>query len=410
MNAKENDNNEMERAFLSSLLIDAERGQIETRLRPDDFEYKTHGRIFETILKQWKDGTTPTIITLCHDLAPEIPASTIAGLTNIVPSNANIQFYEKFIFEESKTRNFIQALKRAKEEIDGHTKTDVVIKNLIPALVSVTTARNEAGIRSVTDLLNTQFPDIRWIVPNLIGEGLTLLNGAPKIGKSWFVLNLAIAAASGGRFLGKLPATKTDTLYLALEDTERRIYNRLRKLEAPEANNLKIATQWRDGYIGLENYLKANGGIGLVIIDTLARFANINDMNDYSITTNAMSRLKQIADDMGIAVILIHHAKKTGSGGKGTQGTDWIESALGSTGLTGAADTTVFIKRSRSDEKTESAASLYATGRDAADIQYALKLDFDLGGWTIADNAEPKPSPGNNQKCLTRETANGRRQ
>jgi len=378
-----NDTPEMEACFLGSLLIDAERGQVDTRLQPDDFESKANGRIYETILKQWKEGATPTINTL-HIALPDIETSRIAELTNKVPSSANIAFYENFIFEVSKTRNFIRALEQAKKEIDSHTETDTVIKNLMPALAAVTTTRNEAGIKSARELLKTQFPEIRWIIKGLIGEGLTMINGAPKIGKSWFVLNLAIAAASGNKFLGELPAVKTDTLYLALEDTGRRIHSRLKKLNAPETDNLKITTQWRDGYMGLENYLKANAGIGLVIIDTLARFAHIEDMNDYTITTNAMARLKRIADDQNIAIILIHHAKKTG---KKTSGADWMESALGSTGLTGATDSTIFIDRSRSGEKTENTASLYATGRDAADIKYALKLDIDFGGWTIAHNS-----------------------
>ena len=136
--------------------------------------------------------------------------------------------------------------------------------------------------------------------------------------------------------------------------------------------------------MGLENYLKANSGIGLVIIDTLARFAHIEDMNDYTITTNAMARLKRIADDLNIAIILIHHAKKTG---KQTSGADWMESALGSTGLTGATDSTILINRFRGEGNTDNAATLHATGRDAADIKYSLKLDIDFGGWTIEHNA-----------------------
>jgi len=380
-----NDTPEMEACFLASLLINAASGQIETRLQSDDFENRTYGRIYETILKQWKSGTTPTLQTLHHELS-DVPASTISGLTDKLPSGANIAYYENYIYEASKTRNFIGALERAKKEIDSHTETDTVINNLMPALAAVTTARNEAKIKSARELLNMQFPEVKWIIKGLIGEGLTMINGAPKIGKSWFVLNLAIAAASGGKFLGELPAAKTDTLYIALEDTERRIHGRLKKLNAPETDNLKITTQWRDGYIGLENYLKdkANEGIGLVIIDTLARFAHIEDMNDYTITTNAMARLKRIADDRNIAIVLIHHAKKAGN--KTSGATDWMESALGSTGLTGATDSTIFINRPRGENKTENNAKLYATGRDAADINYTLKLDIDLGGWTIAHN------------------------
>jgi len=380
---------ETERAFLGSLLLSIENEKSETKLQADDFESRNYGRIYETILKQWREGITPTIVTLHNELS-DIPAHDIADLTSAVPSAANIGYYENQIYEASKTRLFIKALQIAKDEIDKHTNTDTVIKNLLPAMAKVTTARNEAGIKSAAELLKTQFPEIRWIIPGLIGEGLTMINGAPKIGKSWFVLNLAIAAAAGGGFLGILKAKKTDTLYLALEDTERRIHSRLKKLNAPETANLKITTQWRDGYIGLENYLKANTGIGLVIIDTLAMFAHIEDMNDYSITTNAMARLKRIADVLNIAIILIHHAKKAG---QKPSGADWMESALGSTGLTGATDSTIFIGRNRSSEKTESTATLYATGRDAADIKYNLKLDLDFGGWTITDNIETPNAP-----------------
>jgi len=208
-----------------------------------------------------------------------------------------------------------------------------------------------------------------------------LLNGAPKIGKSLFGLNLGIAAATGGRFLGTLTARKTDTLYLALEDTDRRLNNRLKKLKAPEkCCNLKITTQWRNGYIGLENYLKEYKNIKLVIIDTLARFANIEDFNDYAQTTAAMVRLKRIADELNIAIVLIHHAKKTGSR---TSGADWMEAALGSTGLTGATDSTIYIGRDRKTEKNSITATLYATGRDTLDITYRLKLNLDFGGWII---------------------------
>jgi len=392
---------EIEKSFLGCLLFSAGQGQIKTRIEKKDFESPAYGRIFETILKQWnaKERVTPTPLTLSCELAPDISADTIAEIN--ITSDANISYYENKIFEESKKRYFIKALKLAKEEIDKGKEADTVINSIIPALAAVTTARNEAGIKSAAELLKTEFPKIRWIVKGLIGEGLTMFNGSPKIGKSWFALNLAIAAASNGRFLGELPAEKTDTLYLALEDTERRIHSRLKMLKAPEADNLKIATQWRDGYMGLENYLKANEGIGLVIIDTLARFAHIEDMNDYTITTNAMARLKRIADDRNVAIILIHHA------GKNTSGADWMSRALGSTGLTGATDSTIFIDRPRN----ENTATLYATGRDTSDIIHKLVFDRNCGSWTISHNdhnngaSGDKPKKGRGQK--TTDTPSG---
>ena len=378
---------EIEQSYLSCLLVAAKKGKVETRLKPDEFENKKHGRIFETIMNQWQAGTEPNIVTLCTVL-PDIPEWEIAEVTNLDPSDARLTFFENKIFEESKKRQFIKSLKQAQEQIDTGKEADTVIKNLMPALAEVITARNELQIKSSAELLKTQFTDIRWIIEGLIGEGLTMINGAPKIGKSWFVLNLAIAAASGGRFLGDLPATQTDTLYLALEDTERRIHSRLKMLKAPEADKLKIATQWRDGYMGLENYLKANKGTGLVIIDTLARFAQIEDMNDYSITTTAMARLKRIADDLSVLIILIHHASKN------TSGADWMSRALGSTGLTGATDSTIFIDR----ERNKNTATLHATGRDTADITHQLVFDPDCGSWAITYNTSNSGTSGQEKK------------
>ena len=112
---------DMERCFLGSLLMGAEKGKAETRLKADDFDNKNHGRIFETILKQWNEGTTPTIRTLFNALSPDIQASEIAELTSLVPSDANLTYYENQIFEASKTRRFIKALQQAKEEVDAHT-------------------------------------------------------------------------------------------------------------------------------------------------------------------------------------------------------------------------------------------------------------------------------------------------
>jgi replicative DNA helicase len=369
---------ETERMYLNCLLNAADEGiSIETLLQKDDFHCSDYGRIFETLKDQWGKGVQPDISTLRSAL-PDMPPSVISSCKDGIYGYSNAPYYENEIFEASKERLFIKALKLAKEEIDSGGNTDAVINNFLPAITTLTAARNETKIRSAADLLAMEFPPVNFIIGGLIGEGLTLMAGAPKVGKSWFVLNLAIAAATGGCFLGKLPAKKTGTLYLALEDTERRIHGRLKQLKAPAVGNLKIATHWRDGYTGLENYLRANNWVGLVIVDTMARFANIEDMNDYSKTTHAMARLKRVADDMGVSIILIHHAKKMGRDRKSA---DWQEAVLGSTGLTGAVDSTVYIDRER-DSPT---ATLHATGRDWAGVKNTLKFDVGFGGWFITD-------------------------
>jgi len=375
-----------EQRYLGALLEAARKGELDTALSADDFTHPHYKKLFPLILKQHQEGITPTLITLSYEL-PENQDLTASITNNLVYTN--ITYYENIILEASKKRVVITRLKLALEDVDQGTDTDTVIKNLLPALSAVTNAKNDGKIKTAAELLSINFPPINWIVPGIIGEGLTLICGAPKIGKSWLVLNMAIAAAEGGRFLGSIQTRQTETLYLALEDTDRRLHNRLKTLGAGPSDNLKIATQWHDGYIGLENHLKEKKETGLVIIDTLARFANIEDMNDYSMTTAAMARLKRIADKLGIAVVIIHHAKKTGN--RNNKNMDWTEKALGSTGLTGATDSTILIDRDRAAE-TKNTAKLYATGRDTGDIKYSLKLDLDCGGWITTDKTEKSSS------------------
>ena len=80
-------------------------------------------------------------------------------------------------------------------------------------------------------LEDKDFPELRWAVPGLLTEGLTILAGRPKKGKSWMGLGFAVAIASGGIALGKIKVEKGDVLYLALEDNERRLKSRLAKIK-----------------------------------------------------------------------------------------------------------------------------------------------------------------------------------
>lgn len=379
---------ETEQFYLCCLLEAAKHGDLETTLDADDFESADNGKIFSAMVRQYREGKIPDIVTLVQDKALDIDRkhTVIAELTNGAWTYANIKSYEEIIHSASRDRSFVKALRLAFEEKQAGAETDAVIHNLLPALESVLDARNEQSVKTAEALLTAEYPPIDWIVEGLIGEGLTMICGAPKIGKSWLVLSLALAAAQGGAFLGTLQAQKTGVLYLALEDTERRIKRRLELLEAEphQVGGLRIATRWKDGYVGLRNYVKRHPDITLVIVDTLVQFARITDMNAYAETSQALAKIKQVADDLHIAVVVIHHAKKGGS----KDGADWMESALGSVGLTGAADATVLISRDRSKDKTNTGAVLYATGRDTEDVRYTLKFDLDCEGWTIDTKAE----------------------
>jgi len=98
---------------------------------------------------------------------------------------------------------------------------------------------------SAADLMAADLPPVRWVVPRVLPEGVTLLAGKPKLGKSWLALGLCVAVAAGGMALGTSQVEQGEVLYLALEDNRRRLQKRLGKmLCGPAPEGLEIATSW----------------------------------------------------------------------------------------------------------------------------------------------------------------------
>src|SRR6516164_8442727 len=95
-----------------------------------------------------------------------------------------------------------------------------------------------------------QFPEIGWVLEGILPEGLTLLVGKPKVGKSWLALELSLGVAEGGFVMTVIrPACTGDVLYLALEDNQRRLQKRSTKLRGALKGKwparLTLVTQWR---------------------------------------------------------------------------------------------------------------------------------------------------------------------
>lgn len=238
-------------------------------------------------------------------------------------------------------------------------------------------ARNRLNTSSASDLETRVFEPIRWVVPGFIAEGVTLLAGKPKLGKSWLCLDIALAVATGGTVLGGVQCEQGDVLYLALEDNERRLQRRLKTLK-PDGSwpaNLAYATECptldEGGAELIRNWIGDAGRPRLVIIDVLARVRGKRNYKDqlYEQDYAAIRPLLDAVNGTGIALVLVHHARKT-------SGDDRLDAVSGSTGLTGSMETVLVLDRG-SDMVT-----LYGRGRDVEEIETALNFDKQACRWT----------------------------
>jgi DNA-binding transcriptional ArsR family regulator len=231
-----------------------------------------------------------------------------------------------------------------------------------------------------------KYPDPIWILPGFIPIGLTILAGRPKVGKSWLILQIAQAVQAGGRIFGvSIPQGRV--LYLALEDNERRLKERMNKqgwviaasvdfITMP-AFRAKVGALHKGGWARLVDIVK-DGDYRLVVIDTLSRaFFGLKDINDNSEVLNALSPLQETAITAGFALVVIdHHKKPNGDNG------DPIDDVMGATSKAGVLDTVIGIYKDR-EKKTM---RMKATGRDIETADITISFDPVTGCWQSEGN------------------------
>ncbi|MER8872753.1 helicase RepA family protein [Mesorhizobium sp. M0814] len=236
----------------------------------------------------------------------------------------------------------------------------------------------------VKTLMARSFNPICYIVPGYVAEGLTLLAGAPKLGKSWLCLEIALAVASGGTCLGGVQCKKGHVLYLALEDNERRLQSRIRTVWARESQarealpeGLDFATAWhrsdQGGLSAIREWLTEHPLAKVVIVDVLAAFKppRRKDQQQYDMDYASLRELQQIGAENGIAIIVAHHTRK------GVGDFDPFEAISGTQGLSGAADTALVLRRDGNGT------TLYGRGRDIEEFETALEFDRKTCRWRV---------------------------
>ena len=241
-------------------------------------------------------------------------------------------------------------------------------------------------------LMSQPLTPLNFVVDTLLSQGLHILAGSPKVGKSWLALWLAVTVAKGDPVWG-MGVKQGTTLYLCLEDSTLRIQNRLFEITEDAPANVHFTTNSNTLGKGLEEQLRAflteHPDTVLVIIDTLQMIRGAGYDNTYANDYRDLSVLKHIADTHGISILLVHHLRKMNDD-------DPMNMISGTTGLSGATDSNFVLRKSQRRENT---ATLYCTGRDIPYRELALEFDGEDHVWKLlSDDCEQKEQP--NERIL----------
>ena len=240
--------------------------------------------------------------------------------------------------------------------------------------------QDPAYLHTVTfdQLMDSVFQGRPAVIDNFLYPGVYLLAGAPKIGKSFLVAQIAYHVSVGKELWGYIVHPGT-VLYLALEDDERRLQNRMfRMFDVEGTSDLYFATHAKMIGRGLDEQLE--GFIGehrdtrLIIIDTLQKVREtVKDAYSYANDYEVIGRLKTFAGKYGICVLLVHHTRKQPAG-------DSFEMISGTTGLLGCADGALLMQK---EKRTSYTATLDVVGRDQPDQRLYLIKDPEHLNWEL---------------------------
>lgn len=241
------------------------------------------------------------------------------------------------------------------------------------------------NVVSGSELADMRLDPVRFCVEGLLPEGLSILGGAPKAGKSWLVLDLGIQIARGDALWG-FPAKKGDVLYLCLEDSLNRVQDRLNRITDDPPDNLFFAVSAgtiEDGLCEqIKNFKQNHPELALVVVDTFQVVRSGSTEISYAGEYSEVRKLKALAEELHIALLLVHHLRKQ-------RDKDPLNMISGSTGISGAADAVyVLDRRNRNNLR----ATLTCTGRDIEQRKLYLSFDPECCRWDcdLDDVAHPE--------------------
>lgn len=235
---------------------------------------------------------------------------------------------------------------------------------------------------TMTELYDTVYESKPPVIDGLIQNGTYIFAGAPKIGKSFLMAQLAYHVATGKPLWG-YEVHQGTVLYLALEDGYERLQERMYRMfgvdGTPNLHFAIAAKQLGNGLDAqLEKFVREHPDTRLIIIDTLQKVRELSgEAYSYRDDYQIIGQLKQLADRFQLCMLVVHHTRKSPAN-------DEFDRISGTTGIYGCADGAFVLSKER---RTDSIATLSISGRDQPDQCLHLVRDEETLQWNF-DHAD----------------------
>lgn len=241
------------------------------------------------------------------------------------------------------------------------------------ALEAIVKGSAPGGLRiySGESLRAVPSPKSKFVIGACVQEGLTILCGAPKTGKSLIAIEMANAVARGSKALNYMHAEKGNALFFSLEDSLGMFRDRVGEMYGDFPEGLCVTRDkpgniLKNGWKNVELALKHIGNVRLVVVDTLAcvHEGNNGKGSVYFQDADFGHAVHNWAAANGVGLILIHHDRKMKAEASG----DPMDDISGSKGLTGAAVGIMMFRRQRFQDTGK----LQVIGKTMADREYEV--------------------------------------
>ncbi len=389
-------NIEAEQATLGAILFEREAVVALSRyLQASDFSLAKHGQIYAAAQACLARGTPPDLITIPEELRQRGQLEGVGGLAYLTdllqacPTSSHAEHYGGIVADLGWKRAMIRATGQL---VTQGYQAEVTPASILQAIETYATQmrqqlRRKHSLRTfhLSELWEKDFPPLVTLADGVLFEGLTLFSGKPKMGKSLLTLDIAAAMAAGGTALGTLAIQQGDVLYLALEDPEAAIQERLESLLHGRPNlPLWYRPDWpamdAGGLDAIDGWLSEHPQAKLVVIDTFTAIAPSPDgkKSSYQADYDALKGLQRLAAAYpGLAIIANTHSRKAGA-------EDVLDEISGTTGKSGGVDHVWVMRRQRGDQGAE----LHIQPRRAASSVRSLTFDQIRVAWTMGGDAE----------------------